>query len=122
MKCLCGKLLHLVLSLLLFALFAYPTRAMTAAMLSDSDLIVTSRAIVTGRVVSIKSAWDDAHAMIWTYVEVSTDDVLKGQLQQGTIVLKQLGGSLGDSGMLISGQPGFAVGERVLLYLNTGPD
>ncbi|HXU38125.1 MAG TPA: matrixin family metalloprotease, partial [Blastocatellia bacterium] len=91
-------------------------------MLSDTELIVNSRLIVTGRVVSRTSAWDDTHSMVWTYVEVRTDRVLKGELSESTIVLKQLGGETGASAVRAFGQPGFTPGERVLLYLNTGTD
>jgi hypothetical protein len=91
-------------------------------MLSDTELIVNSRLIVTGRVTSIISAWDDAGSMVYTYVEVLTDRVLKGELHDTTIVLKQLGGMVGESGIRVSGQPEFSTGERVLLYLNTAPD
>ncbi len=91
-------------------------------MLSDTELIVNSRLIVTGRVVSRISAWDDTHSMVWTYVEVRTDRILKGELPENTIVLKQLGGEAGTYGVRVFGQPGFTPGERVLLYLNTGTD
>lgn len=112
-------------SLLLLALLLIPTfraGATTVVMLSDTELIVNSRAIVTGRVASTMSAWDDTHSMVWTYVEVRADRVLKGELSEGTIVLKQLGGEAGASGVRVFGQPAFTPGERVLLYLNTGPD
>lgn len=112
-------------SFLLLALLLFPivhAKATTVVMLSDSELIVNSRLIVTGRVVSRISAWDDAHSMVWTYVEVRTERVLKGELSESTIVLKQLGGEAGASGMRVFGQPGFTPGERVLLYLNTGTD
>lgn len=110
----------LLLALLLFSIVH--AKATTAVMLSDSELIVNSRLIVTGRVVSRISAWDDAHSMVWTYVEVRTERVLKGELSESTIVLKQLGGEAGASGLRVFGQPEFTPGERVLLYLNTGTD
>lgn len=91
-------------------------------MLSDTELIVNSRLIVTGRVTSVMSRWDDSHSMIWTYVEVRVDRMLKGELSEGTIVLKQIGGETIGSGVRVFGQPGFTAGERVLLYLNTGDD
>jgi hypothetical protein len=112
-------------SLLLLALLLISTfhaGATTVVMLSDTELIVNSRAIVTGRVASVMSAWDDTHSMVWTYVEVRADRVLKGDLSQGTIVLKQLGGEAGALGVRVFGQPSFTPGERVLLYLNTGLD
>jgi Matrixin len=117
-----GKLLRLVIYLFLFCLFSLPVKATTAVMLTDAELIMNSRLIVSGRVASVTSAWDDAGAIVWTYVEILTDRVLKGEMTEGTIVLKQLGGTVGETGMRVSGQPGFRAGERVLLYLNSGAD
>lgn len=113
---------RVVLALLLLCVFIQPAKATTVVMLSDTELVVNSRLIVAGRVVSMFSAWDDSASMIWTYVEVQTDRVLKGALPGTTIVLKQLGGSVGESGVHVFGQPRFAPGEHVLLYLNAGLD
>jgi len=106
---------------LMVSAFAQPTEATTAIMLSDGELIVHSRLIVTGRVISVTSDLDSS-GMVWTYVQVRTDRVLKGDLQEQTIVLKQLGGAAGESGVRVIGQPRFDQGERVLLYLNSGAD
>src|SRR2546425_10674455 len=107
MKQFCEKLPRFVLLLVLFCLFGQPVRATTAVMLTDTELIVNSRLIVSGRVVSLTSAWDDPGSMVWTYVEILTDHVLKGEMTGRTIVLKQLGGSVGESGMRVYGQPEF---------------
>jgi hypothetical protein len=122
MKQSCGKLPRFVLYLFLFCLSSLPVKATTAVMLTDAELITHSRLIVSGTVVSLSSAWDDAGTMVWTYVEVLTDRLLKGRLTEETIVLKQLGGTVGDAGLRVSGQPEFRAGERVLLYLNSGAD
>lgn len=111
----------LILSLALLFLNAIPAIGTTVVMVPDTDLIVDSRVIVTGRVISVLSAWDDHGSMAWTYVEVATDMVLKGGLEK-TIVLKQMGGTVGESGIQVPGQPKFAPGERVLLYLNADKD
>ncbi len=121
MKQVCRQMIRLCVFTLLIFVFARPTEGTTAIMLSDTELIVHSRLIVSGRVVSVVSDSDDS-GMIWTYIEVHTDRVLKGDLHDQTIVLKQLGGAVGESGVRVIGQPVFATGERVLLYLNTGPD
>ncbi|MEK6284687.1 MAG: matrixin family metalloprotease [Acidobacteriota bacterium] len=116
------KLPKVVLYPILLCLFTLPVKATTAVMLTDTELIVNSRLIVSGRVVSVTSAWDDPGAIVWTYVEVLTDRVLKGEITERTIVLKQLGGAVGESGIRVFGQPEFRVGGRVLLFLNTGAD
>jgi len=122
MKQFCRKLRWPFLLLLVSFLDAQSSRATTVVMVSDTDLIVSSRVIVIGTVISTTSAWDDTGSVVWTYVEVLTDRVLKGNISQKRIVLKQLGGSVGESGLRVFGQAGFALGERVLLYLNTAGD
>ena len=117
-----GKPLLIVLPVIVLLLSPVPSAATSVVMLSDTELVVTSRFIVTGKVRSITSAWDDAHSEAWTYVKLRIDRVLKGELEARTLVLKQLGGGDGLSGMRVFGQPEFSPGQRVLLYLNTAPD
>jgi hypothetical protein len=121
MKQFCRRTSGLLLLALFVLVLDRPAEGTTAIMMSDSDLIVHSRLIVTGSVSSVTSD-SDSSGMLWTYVEIRTDRVLKGTLQGRTIVLKQLGGVVGESGLRVIGQPGFTRGERVLLYLNTGVD
>jgi hypothetical protein len=121
MKQFCKRTSGLLVLALFVLVLDQPVEGTTAIMVSDSDLIVHSRLIVTGRVSSVTSD-SDGSGMLWTYVEVRTDRVLKGTLQDRTIVLKQLGGIVGESGLRVIGQAGFTPGERVLLYLNTGVD
>src|SRR4030095_16383957 len=122
MKQFFNRLPGLLLSVALLCSFVEPAKATTVVMLTDTELIVHSRLIVSGRVVSVITAWDDSTSMSWTYVEFATDRVLKGEISETTIVLKQLGGAVGESGTLVFGQPEFRVGERALLYLNTAAD
>ena len=118
----CMTMARLLVFALLVLVFAQPTQATTAVMLPDTDLIVHSRFIVSGRVISVTTDRDGPGLMVWTYVEVRADRVLKGDLHEGTIVLKQLGGAVGDSGVRVVGQPRFSPGEGVLLYLNAAAD
>jgi len=116
------KLLLAALPLLILLLSPVPATATSVVMLSDTELVVNSRFVITGKVRSVVSAWDDAHSDVWTYVKVRVDQVLKGELTARTVVLKQLGGEAGGSGMRVFGDPQFSPGQRVLLYLNTAPD
>jgi hypothetical protein len=95
---------------------------MTAIMLSDRQMVVGARIILTGTVGETFSAWDQDHQMIWTYVEIRRDRLLKGNLDETDIVLKELGGTDGDTAIKVFGQPEFTPGQRVLLYLDTAPD
>ena len=99
-----------------------PSTATSVVVLSDTELIVSSRFILTGKVRSVSSAWNSEHSVAWTYVEVRVDKVLKGELAARTVVIKQIGGGDAESGMLVFGQPTFSTDQRVLLYLNTARD
>src|SRR5262245_45852358 len=78
------------------------SEATTVVMLSDRDLIVSSRLIVTAQVRSLMSTSDDS-GMIWTYVEIRRDRLLKGGLNEETLVLKQPGGMVGNTGIHVFG-------------------
>src|SRR5438067_7194286 len=122
MKYRCRSLLKAALPLLVLAFSIIPARATSVRMLTDEELILHSRVIVTGTVKTVFSAWNDDHSLIYTYTEVRPDRFLKGNLDTTRLVLKQLGGSAGADGMRIVGQPRFGRGQQVLLYLNTAPD
>ncbi len=87
----------------------------------DDDLIVGARAIITGKVLSVGSRLDE-QGRIFTYITVRVQEVLKGQVDERRIVLKQAGGQVGERGSIIFGTPDFKTGEQVLLYLGTWPD
>ncbi|HWO01932.1 MAG TPA: hypothetical protein VNS63_21970, partial [Blastocatellia bacterium] len=117
-----SKSLLIALPILALLSLPVPSSATSVVMLSDTELILSSRVIVTGKIRSVISAWDDSHSEVWTYVKVRTDRILKGELAARTLVLKQPGGADGGSGIRVFGQPKFTPGQAVLLYLNTGPD
>src|SRR5215475_5940353 len=84
---LCRVLGAVLSSLVALSVLSTNARATTVIMLSDQELIASSRVIVTGTVHSVFSAWDDDGSTIWTYVEISPDRVLKGQVPTDLIVL-----------------------------------
>jgi hypothetical protein len=102
--------------------FATCVRASTFVMASDDDLIVGARAIVRGKVLSISCQIDDQSERIFTYVRVRVKEVLKGQITDRQIVLKEEGGQVGTRGSTVFGAARFTEGERVLLYLDTRRD
>jgi Matrixin len=123
MKGLLSKPAVQAFTLLLAVLFLAKTSpATTAIMLSDENLIASSRVILLGDVVSTKAQWDLNHDIINTYVKVRVSRVLKGQLQNEHIVFKQLGGVVGEQATVIFGAPDYKVGRRVLLFLDTARD
>ncbi len=85
-------------------------------------MIVSSRVIVVGEVQSVKYRRDPVNKGIYTYVEVNVLELIKGQLKKSRVVLKQIGGTVGNKRRFVSGAPEFNAGERVLLFLNTSSD
>jgi putative Ig domain-containing protein/matrixin/Ig-like domain-containing protein/S-layer family protein len=96
--------------------------ATTAVRPTDDEMVIGARAIVRGKVVGIESSIDKNTGKIYTYITVKVQEVIKGQIEQRRIVLKELGGQVGDHAMSIYGNPQFKRGERVFLYLDTWAD
>lgn len=96
--------------------------ATTAVVPRDEDMVIESRAIVTGRVLGMSTAVDSNTGLVYTYVRLEVNGVLRGNIAEREIVLKELGGETIDHGTVIFGAPRFEIGQEVLLYLNTWPD
>jgi hypothetical protein len=110
----------LFLFILLFAA-ADSALATTAIVPSDDTLIIEARAIVRGKVTWVESALD-SNNRIFTYVTLKVQEVLKGQIAERKIVIKEPGGEVGNRGTLVYGTPRFVRGDRVLVYLDTWDD
>ena len=88
---------------------------------SDDTLARISAAAVHGRVVAVTPAWDAEVDTIYTYV---TLDVLRAWGLEGAparVVVKQLGGVVGDTALLVGGQARFEIGEEVFVFLDVRP-
>lgn len=101
---------------------AQSVSATTAIIPPDDDLIVGARVIVKGKVLSIESAFDEQQGRIYTYIKLKVQEVLKGEITERKIVIKELGGRVGDRVSVVYGNPEFAIGEQVLMYLDTWKD
>jgi hypothetical protein len=96
--------------------------ATTVIIPSDDDMIVGARAIVRGRVLSVGSSFDEQQNRIFTYITLRVQEVLKGQISERKIVIKEEGGQTALRGSKIYGTPEFTPNEDVLLYLDTWAD
>ena len=116
------KTSRVILSVLCaLAVSAVAARADIAPRWSDDQLAQFSSAIVEGRVTDVSVGRDVQTNAIYTYVTVAVDDVVKGDVPEREIVVKQLGGRIGDLTLAVSDQPTFSRGENVLLFLETRP-
>lgn len=84
------------------------------------ELVGDSATIFVGRVTSLNSEWTGDRAQIWTNITFSVEEYLKGALPGKTLTLKQLGGTVGDITLSISGAPEWRKGERVLVFARPG--
>ncbi|MBI3650029.1 MAG: matrixin family metalloprotease [Acidobacteria bacterium] len=123
MKLFTKRSIYKVLPVLL-AVFFFTTKshATTAILLTDEQLVTSSRVILTGEVQAVKAAFDANQGNIYTYVKIQVAGVLKGHLQNQQIVFKQLGGTVGDHSTVIFGAPDYQIGDQVLLFLDTASD
>jgi hypothetical protein len=102
--------------------YALSGNASTIIVPPDEHLIVSARAIITGRVVDTSCGMDSRRNMVYTYVKVSVNQVFKGAITTREIVLKEPGGQYQGHYSVMDGSPRFSKGDRVLLYLDTWPD
>jgi len=83
-----------------------------------AELTARAERIVVAQVLSSKSDWDSAHRTIHTRIEIEVDEAWKGAVAPGEhIVIVQPGGSVGNIEMRVHGMPGFAIGEKAVLFL-----
>ncbi|MFY9609109.1 MAG: putative Ig domain-containing protein [Blastocatellia bacterium] len=119
----CNRVGVLVLALVSIILScAGSARSTTFTVPSDDELIIGARAIVRGKVLSLSCQLDPEQDRIFTYITLRVLEVLKGQIVERKIVLKEEGGRLGMRGSIVFGTPQFSLGEEVLLYLDTWRD
>ena len=110
-----------IASILTLVTFLPIPAAASSRLVTDDVLASASAAAVHGRVVSLASSWDDSANTIYTYV---TLDVLQSWGLPGTpsrIVVKQLGGVVGDVAFVVGGQARFEVGEESIVFLDVRP-
>ncbi len=98
------------------------SRASTFVIMSDSELAERSVAAVRGSVTAIESALDERTGGIHTYVHLSPQQIVFGDLPAGEIVLRETGGRLRGSSEWMYGNPEFRVGEDVLVFLSRADD
>ena len=107
------------LALRVFALAAVLAAGVQTAVAQPAIPLPADGLVVTGRITRLTSRWD-ASGTIVTDVEVAVSRRLRGQAPE-RLMLKQLGGRVGEIGLFIAAQASFTVGEEALLLLTVDP-
>lgn len=111
----------LPLALLSILAAAGPAAAELAPLRALDDLAAFTTLAVRGRVLSVSTQWDPAVNGIYTYAVVDVHETWKGQASASTIVIKLLGGRVGDIELRVVDQPAFTPGDEVVLWLEVRP-
>jgi Matrixin. len=105
--------------ILLALLLTTPAHAATFLVPSDRALVTASKAIVVATAGESHGRWAPG-GWIETVTELRVDEAIKGPVNAGeTIHVTELGGMAGEIGYVVAGSPKYALGERVLLFLET---
>ena len=98
-------------------LLATPAAALVYVLPTDDSMVERSGTIVFGEVLSASPGLRDGSA--FTDYAFQVEEVLKGTVPGGTIIVRQPGGLLpGGIATRVQGLPMLAVGDRVLLFLD----
>ena len=115
------KTLNLIATALMVAVLAAPAFATTVLKLDMEQLVRRADLIVQGRVESVYSQWDEQRRLVFTYVSIRVDDPLKGERRQ-SVLIRQVGGTIGTIQMSVAGAPQFKTGEMTLVFLKRQDD
>ena len=103
---------------LALSLVATEARATIVVPMTIEEMAVEAACVARGRVVNTQSVWDDAHRRIYTYTEIQILERIhtKGRVHD-SVVVRTLGGEVGNVGMKVSGTAKFTLGEEVVVFL-----
>jgi hypothetical protein len=101
---------------------ASPASASIVVALDLPGMVSRADHIAVVDVTSVTSAWDANHERILTTVDLTVVDRWKGADPATHFRIVQLGGTVGDLTMTVSGISRFSVGERALVFLRGTPE
>lgn len=94
----------------------FSARASVVEALDLETLVREADSVVLARVIKASSHYDDRGRIVTDY-QMQVEHVEKGDVTPGAaVVVRKLGGVVGDKGMTISGEPSYTDGELVLLF------
>jgi hypothetical protein len=106
---------------LMLALLAAPAFATTVTKLNLAQLVKRADLIVQGQVQSVYTQWDAEQHLVFTFISIRVDESLKGGNRQ-SVLIRQVGGTVGTVQMSIAGVPQFKSGEMAIVFLKRQDD
>lgn len=95
---------------------ALPSAASTFLARTTEELVANSSAVVTGRVVSVDSFWNEDHSLVLTEVVFEVERTVVGVAPR-FVTVTTAGGTVDDYTVVAHGFPKFQEGERALLFV-----
>jgi hypothetical protein len=115
------KRIHFGIAALIALFLSAPAFATTVTRLNMEQLVQRADLIVQGHVESVYSQWDEARRLVFTYISIRVDEPLKGEYRQ-SVLIRQVGGTVGNIQMSIAGVPQFKSGEMAIVFLKHQDD
>lgn len=113
---------HLPVALVLASIFGGGADAAASIRrTSDEVLARSSAAAVRGTVVAVSPRWDAAVNAIYSHVTIEVARAWGLPGSPARVVVKQLGGVVGGTALVVGGQARFEPGEDVLVFLEVRP-
>lgn len=115
------RLLPGLMGILLAALVvASPAEGSIVKGLELEELVAHADRIVLGRVLFSESfRRSDGTLGTWHRIGVERD-VRGGAMDDSEVIVETMGGRIGEIGMRVEGEPSFAIGERVVVFIRGG--
>lgn len=83
---------------------------------ATDDMTRQADVVAVGRVVALKSEWNQDRTRIYTKVTLSVNEYLKGDGQGGQLTIMTLGGEVDGIGELYTHTPTFRENEEVIVF------
>jgi hypothetical protein len=100
---------------------AVPAAASTFFAMDQEELVASSNAVVQGRVLDVRSFWNEDHTNIVSEARVEVTDLVAGEAP-AVVTVRTFGGEVGSYRVEAHGFPSFNSGEQVLLFLAADGD
>lgn len=101
----------------LIAAAALPASASVFVAMDRAELVAASQAVVVGRVLDVRSFWNDDATAILTEAVVQVDETVAGDSPR-IVTVRTFGGTVGSLRIEAHGFPTFERGKRMLLFLD----